>query len=89
MPKLTSDQIFLRALAQRGATSRLEELKQEMASLEKLITSAGEQGQVTLRPSSGKPRRKMSMKARQAHSRRMKAFWAAKRKSKPSASASK
>lgn len=99
-----SDQHFIRALAQRGATSRLEELREEMATLEKLIGTNGSNGHASFNLAKSKgpaqtapgntPRKKpgkrgWSAAARRAQSKRAKALWAAKKKADKAEAAAK
>jgi hypothetical protein len=77
---------FFEALARKGATQRMAELKDEITALEKLIHDgierremAQERGTVARRPR--KPtKRRVSAKQRRETSKRMKAYWAARRK---------
>ena len=86
MPKHPS---HILELAKRGAEHRYQELKAELAALEKLFSHLhygsavspampGAAGESTIR----RRRRKMSEAARKAVSVRMKKYWAARRKAK-------
>ena len=58
----------LLALAKLGAPARLQQLKEEMASVQQLIGTGGEA-----------PRRSMSAAERKAVSERMRKYWAGRR----------
>jgi hypothetical protein len=83
MPKHSSQ---ILELAKRGAEQRIAELKAEIAELENVFSHLpfGSAVSPAMPDSMPKPigrrRRTMSAKARKAVSRRMKKYWAAKRK---------
>jgi hypothetical protein len=70
---------FEKELIRRGAEAELADMRTRMGKLEALLSKGPRPGRgVTVKRSSG--RRPMSAAAKAAASKRMKAYWAAKRK---------
>ena len=85
MRNLSMDQ--LRRLARLGAMARLEQLREEEASIRAEFPELfGRQGSAASkgkgRPQGGQRRRQMSADARKAVSERMRRYWADRRKAK-------